>query len=306
MATELQQIADLLKEIKRTVDSLPTNLKVAAQQVFASNLAQITPNAGLLTSGEFRTGNGKEPGQGFTGMRRAYPPMLYAGELWDDVAVNNDVLQDGVKATDGKRYFAGGDAVLDSTGLNFNRLNYAFRQTATNEGNTRIGKVSMTTLTGSTIPVLSIEYGTPITTEICLNGGAELNAFTNWTKTKEIRGAWSVVTSPKYEGDYAFAWTPSAGGSLGILTSDRMVVTDTTSWRASGVLYNSTVIDNGYGIIYVYWYDAESGGTFLRADIIGRLEFTTTGWILYDESKTPPTGALSAEYVIVIGDITDE
>lgn len=117
MANELQLISDLLKEINRKVDELPASLKVAAKQVFATELAAISTNAGLLTAGEFRVGNRQEPGYGFTGVRMAYPPMTYGGAEYPFVSVNNDVLQVGISLADGKLYAGAGNILIDSVGI---------------------------------------------------------------------------------------------------------------------------------------------------------------------------------------------
>ena len=117
MGSELQQIADLLSGINRKVDDLPANLKIAAKQIFTTGLSDINANIGKVTSGEVRTGNGKEPGYGFTGMRRAFPAMLYNSELWYDVSISDDVLQTGTSASDGKFYAGRGVVVLDSDGI---------------------------------------------------------------------------------------------------------------------------------------------------------------------------------------------
>ena len=121
MPDQLQQIADLLQRINRKIEDLPANLKLSARQVFATELSQISNNAGLLTSGEFRVGNGKDPGEGFTGVRMAYPPMLYSGGLYPFVSVNTDVLQVGISLTDGKLYAGQGAVIIDSDGLTINQ-----------------------------------------------------------------------------------------------------------------------------------------------------------------------------------------
>ena len=117
MGSELQQIADLLSGINRKVDDLPANLKIAAKQIFTTGLSDINANIGRVTSGEFRTGNGKEPGYGFTGVRMAYPPMLYNSEYWDFVTVEDDKLQIGMKSSDGKLYAGNGSTVIDENGI---------------------------------------------------------------------------------------------------------------------------------------------------------------------------------------------
>lgn len=117
MANELQSIEGLLKEISKKVDDLPANLKIAAKQVFANTLSEISSNAGVLTAGEFRVGNGKEPGSGFTGVRMAYPALLYDGDYYPFVSVNNDILEVGISLADGKFYAGEGVVTLDNTGI---------------------------------------------------------------------------------------------------------------------------------------------------------------------------------------------
>lgn len=66
---------------------------------------------------DMRFGNGVLPGQGFSGLRIAYPPVIYAGDTWNLVGVNNDVMQVGISAADGKLYAGGGTVVIDSSGI---------------------------------------------------------------------------------------------------------------------------------------------------------------------------------------------
>ena len=117
---ELQRISDLLQEVSRKLDDLPANIKLSAKQVFATNLAQITNNAGVLTAGEFRVGNGKEPGSGFTGVRMSYPPMTYSGSEYPFASVNNDVLQVGISLSNGKLYAGEGAVFFDVNGITLN------------------------------------------------------------------------------------------------------------------------------------------------------------------------------------------
>jgi len=72
---------------------------------------------GLVQAGEFRSGNGHEPGFGFSGVRLGYPAFAYAGDTWNFVGVNTDVLQVGIKASDGKLYAGGGTVVVGSAGI---------------------------------------------------------------------------------------------------------------------------------------------------------------------------------------------
>lgn len=128
MANELQQIADLLREINRKVDSLPAELKISAKQVFATNLSQISSNLGLQTAGEFRSGNGKDPGSGFTGVRIVYPPILSGGVEYPFSTWNTDVLQVGIGLTDGYLYAGQGNVLINKDGITLIQGLYDYNQ----------------------------------------------------------------------------------------------------------------------------------------------------------------------------------
>ena len=85
--------------------------------VTINGLSDIDTNLGLVRAGEFRTGNNRNPGGGFTGVRIGYPAFFYDSEEWHIVGVNNDVLQFGIRATDGKLVAGGGDVILDEDGI---------------------------------------------------------------------------------------------------------------------------------------------------------------------------------------------
>lgn len=114
----LEQIQSLLIELKKAIEDLPSQLKVSTKQIVLNTLSDLAKSLGLVTAGEFRVGNGKEPGQGFTGVRMAYPPMSYGGALYPFVAVDNDVLQVGISTTNGKIYGGQGFLTIDENGLN--------------------------------------------------------------------------------------------------------------------------------------------------------------------------------------------
>jgi hypothetical protein len=99
------------------------NAEGALERIFGKQIhviggiSDISENLGLIQAGEFRSGNRKEPGSGFTGVRIAYPPVVYSGAEWNIAGVNNDVLQFGLRASDGKALAGGGAVILDSTGV---------------------------------------------------------------------------------------------------------------------------------------------------------------------------------------------
>src|SRR5512147_1080319 len=114
MSATIESIEKTLNEIKDLASQLLQRVVVNGSQVHVGGLDDITEHMGILKSGEFRTGV-NEPNYGFSGVRMRYPAMIYNGEEWNLVGINNDVLQFGLSATDGKAYAGGGDVILDST-----------------------------------------------------------------------------------------------------------------------------------------------------------------------------------------------
>jgi hypothetical protein len=119
----MASLAEIQAIVQRIHDDLPFLIQrsqIAPRQVVVGNgLSDISERLGLVQAGEFRSGNGREPGFGFSGTRMGYPPFVYNGELWNIVGIENDSLQIGIRASDGKFVFGGGDGFLDEYGLFF-------------------------------------------------------------------------------------------------------------------------------------------------------------------------------------------
>jgi hypothetical protein len=117
----MASIAEIQAIVERIYNDLPLLIersKITPKQVVTvTGLSDISERLGLVQAGEFRTGNGKEPGFGFTGVRIGYPAFVYDGDLWHIAGVNDDVLQIGINATDGKLYFGEGVGILSSSGI---------------------------------------------------------------------------------------------------------------------------------------------------------------------------------------------
>lgn len=118
MSATLEGILNLVSDIQRSVTDLPSRINVPSSQVtVVSGLSDIDQRLGLVVAGEFRAGNGKDPGKGFTGVRIAYPPMAYGTPTYNIVGVNADVLQFGLRATDGVALAGAGNIQMDAVGL---------------------------------------------------------------------------------------------------------------------------------------------------------------------------------------------
>ena len=114
----LAEIQALVEQIKNDLPLLINRSQIAPKQIVIVNgLSDMSERLGLLQAGEFRSGNGKEPGFLFSGVRIGYPAFAYAGDTYNFVGVQNDVLQVGISADDGKLYFGAGTGVLNSSGI---------------------------------------------------------------------------------------------------------------------------------------------------------------------------------------------
>ncbi len=114
----LAEIQALVEQIKSDLPALVNRSKIAPKQVVIVNgLSDMSERLGLIQAGEFRTGNGNEPGFSFSGVRIGYPAFAYDGDVWHFAGVNDDVLQVGINALDGKLYFGAGTGILNSGGI---------------------------------------------------------------------------------------------------------------------------------------------------------------------------------------------
>jgi hypothetical protein len=116
----LAEIQSIVQQIHQDLPALIQRARINPQQVvLIEGISDLSDRLGLIQAGEFRTGNSLEPGFGFSGVRIGYPPFSYSGELWNIVGVENDVLQIGIRASDGKMIAGGGDVIIDQFGVSF-------------------------------------------------------------------------------------------------------------------------------------------------------------------------------------------
>ena len=118
----MSDVLNVLTSIENYLVDLPAKILLKADQIYIVNgLSDVSENLGIITAGEFRAGNRLDPGRLFSGMRMAYPPMVYdlsgIPTNWNLVGIDADVLQFGVRASDGKLVAGGGAVILDDTGI---------------------------------------------------------------------------------------------------------------------------------------------------------------------------------------------
>jgi hypothetical protein len=116
----LAEIQSLVQQIHQDLPALIQRARINPQQVvLIEGIADLSKRLGLIQAGEFRAGNDKEPGFGFTGGRYGYPGFAYNGGVYFLVGVENDILQVGLSLTDGTIKAGGGDVTLDASGIWF-------------------------------------------------------------------------------------------------------------------------------------------------------------------------------------------
>lgn len=117
----MASLSDILAIVKQIHDELPDLIARAKltpkQVVISSGLSDISEKLGLVQAGEFRVGNSKEAGDGFTGVRIGYPAFSYNSLLWNIAGLSADVLQFGANSADGTLWAGGGSVRLTSGGI---------------------------------------------------------------------------------------------------------------------------------------------------------------------------------------------
>lgn len=282
--------------------------KLQGRETKGDQLSEISDDMGVVQSGEFRCGNGEEPGDGFSGVRMGYPGFEYGGETYNLVGLLLDALQFGLRATDGAALFAGGKGTIDLSGINLIGLMYALRHYATdlNGNNPRYGRFEMILPDGKTIPALALTFLDATPSEaLGTNRGFELGDFSQWTKTTESHGAFVLSEDNPQEGTYClcFEGIDEAGDKNGVLTSDRVNVTGGNPYEFSCFVRNggATVVINMVSVI-INWYDAASSGNLLRQDAFPIRTDSSGSWQESLQSLIAPGSALSFEIVIGLSD----
>ena len=120
MTATIPDIFRKMSDIEALIGGLRDSLMVTPSQVvIVQGLSELSSSLGLIKAGEFRSGNAFQPGEGFSGVRIGFPPLVYGGANYNIVGVDADTLQFGVRSSDGVGVFAGGAVRLMDTGIVF-------------------------------------------------------------------------------------------------------------------------------------------------------------------------------------------
>lgn len=215
--------------------------QLAQQQlgdIQVSTLSSLTPEMGLIESGEFRAGNGIEPGNGFSGVRIGYPGFEYpagSGQIWHIVGVNNDVLMVGISAADGKLYAGGGAMVVDNTGIALNGLGTLITMIATANGATAMGTIGLEVPSGFGAPSLFVKNTIATGANLLTNPGFETGDLTGWTIGF---GTWAADGTHTHGGSWAAEKTGSSTNNIfyqAVAASPGLIYSETLwAYQASG------------------------------------------------------------------------
>lgn len=272
--------------------------ELKGRTVNVNSLEELTNDLGLQQSGEFRSGNGAEPGDGFTGGRFGYPGFEYAGKTWFLVGVKNDVLMAGMDLETGAIYGAGGELLIDSEGLTIAGLRAGINIESGAGVTKRNFLMEMLVTRGSyiTTSVGALSFADGDGAESISNGGFELGDLTNWTPSTPEK--WSVEIDEPFEGDYYVKC------ALGVADSDELVSDQYAA--TAGVPYHFTGASNVDGIwgkanVNVCWYDAAAGGNLISSDYVKFYPASTNrslDWIPFSGYCVAPVGALGMKVVL--------
>ena len=282
-----QQINDLRNQIANLMQSGGT-MRIASNVIFDNQVEMRAGRFLALTQGFQPTDSDA------MGAFMSAAGELFGTDLYNIGGVNNGNLQFGLRASDGGALFAGGDGIIDETGINLNGTRYALRHYATdaNGANARYGRYEMLLENGKTFPSLGITFSDGTTsTELVANGGFETGDLTNWTDNIDL---FSISTF-NYLGNYSAHFqnlfhSGTSGGDY--ITSDRSLVTAgnlyyfSCAYYGVGLFFSSTLTITGQ--FYVNWYDNTVGGTLLRMDTINFSNVGASWGTMYQTMVSPP------------------
>ena len=106
----------ILNRIEAAVVQLSSRIPANTIDVIGG-LSDIDANLGLVMSGEFRAGNNLRPGNGFSGVRMGYPAFTYSSADYNIVGVNSDVIQFGLRSSDGTAVAGAGAVTINADGV---------------------------------------------------------------------------------------------------------------------------------------------------------------------------------------------
>jgi hypothetical protein len=191
-------LRQVIRDLTRRISALER------QQNDVGQLSELSSDMGLQLAGEFRAGNGVEPGDGFSGVR-----MTADGVSGYD----NDVLQSQMSATDGTITAGAGDVILDVTGITL-AGNYGSSYISSNSLKWIDGSDTLASIAQASAGVGGTELTLKMTAENLLLDGDVSATKLNFGDTGAITGGSETIND-----DAAFSFTPVTSRGVLILRS---------------------------------------------------------------------------------------
>jgi hypothetical protein len=182
---ERNALLEFFARVERADTDVNRDVSASMSALFP-RLSDISAIMGTVVAGEFRSGNFKTPGDGFTGGRFGWPGFSYGGTEYFLAGVSNDVLQVGLALADGTIKAGAGDVTIDGDGIWVTNQQAAFGFEDTNgdrfnlyiysDGDDSIGIINSLTgkailfsikLTNATTPYMKW-YQDPNNANVCL------------------------------------------------------------------------------------------------------------------------------------------
>ena len=263
-------------------------------------LEDLTNSMGLIEAGEFRSGNGVEPGSGFTGGRFGYPGFTYGDDDYFLAGVVNDSIVVGMSLTTGKLIFASAAGVMDAAGILMTGLLFPLKFDAWDSatGNTYRRQLWMGMLEadGADRPAGRIALVDPEAgSQLLLNPDFETGTITNWT----LETGWASSSTFAHAGTKSARENEEASATDRALTSDKFATTAGVNYLFSGwskVTARFSPPSPAWKV-EVKWYNAVP--TLLQTDIVLTETITSTyDWRQFTATLVAPAGSTQAEVVV--------
>lgn len=246
MAGNLTDIYNMLTRIRDDLHEVARRSQIAPTQiVVGEGLSDISERLGLVMAGEFRAGNSKEPGFGFSGVRIGYPPFSYGGENWHIVGIENDALQFGLRASDGVAVAGGGVVTLSNVGVTIvattvfqNARAYKF-----SDGTDIFGGMFASEAAGGSANRVQVE-ATGGTTQSEVSLYAEMDGGSGVQITlREQANSWIIVNANKVDADTFLYGSVSGYSIITVDAAQELVGIGGTATEVGGT---SGAVEAGY------------------------------------------------------------
>lgn len=315
--TQKQRKDEIVRELNELGDREERYRNILTLRGIVVDTVETPDGSVRIAPGQFALGNGVRPGEGYSGIRMEYPAFEMNGEEWNLAGVEDDTLQFGVRASDGKAIAGAGAIILDEHGLLIPEAGDAFQFRSAQHNQYAYISIRPNPIQTAYSDLELATFKVQSESSYISNGDFETGDFTNWTET-DPGGHISVES---VDGNYVAQFDNSTFStdyiqqSLSATASNGVAVTFRAKLQ-SGSVSNyplRVTTDAGYSSVYIQgdgWRDyvvlVYGSATYVRIGI------TTSGTIILDDVVVRPLAGtarsslrLTLQRVFVMGTSTD-